>query len=60
MFRISARTCHTFTLGEIFIMAAMNVEIVRLDFASELPERRRKHWLLRTVPDTKAGAALSS
>ena len=60
MFRISARTCHAFTLGEIFIMAAANVETVRLDSAPELPERRRKHRLLRTVPDTKAGAALSS
>ena len=60
MLRISARACHTFTLGEIFTMAAMNVETVRLDSAPELPERRRKYWLLRTVPDTKAGAALSS
>ena len=60
MFRISARTCHTFTFGEIFIMAAMNVETVRLDSAPELPERLRKHWLWRTVPNTKAGPVLSS
>jgi hypothetical protein len=30
MFQITARTCHAFTFGEVLIMAAMNVESVRL------------------------------
>jgi len=30
MFRITARTCHAFTFYEVLIMAAMNVESVRL------------------------------
>jgi len=30
MFRITARTCHAFTFDEVLIMAAMNVESVRL------------------------------
>jgi len=30
MFWITARTCHDFTFGEVLIMAAMNVESVRL------------------------------
>ena len=30
MFRITVRTCHSFTFGEVLIMAAMNVESVRL------------------------------
>jgi hypothetical protein len=30
MFRITVRTCHAFTFGEVLIMAAMNVESVRL------------------------------
>ena len=29
MFRITARTCRTFTLQEILILAAMNVETIR-------------------------------
>ncbi len=60
MFGITARTCRTFTLAEVLIMAALNVETVRLDSAPELAERRGQHWLLRTAPDLKAGAALSS
>jgi hypothetical protein len=30
MFNITAKTCCTFTLAEILIMAAMNVETIRL------------------------------
>jgi hypothetical protein len=30
MFRISARTCHSFTFSEVLNMAAMNLENVRL------------------------------
>jgi len=30
MFRITARTCHAFTFSEVLIMAAMNVESIRL------------------------------
>jgi len=29
MFRITARTCRTFTLQEILILAAMNMETIR-------------------------------
>ena len=60
MFRITAETCRAFTLAEVLILTAMNMETVRLDSAPALPERRGKHWLLRTAPDPKAGAALSS
>jgi hypothetical protein len=30
MFQITAETCHAFTFAEVLIMAAMNVESVRL------------------------------
>ena len=30
MFRITAETCRSFTLAEILIMAAMNVETIRM------------------------------
>ena len=30
MFQITAATCHAFTFAEVLIMAAMNVESVRL------------------------------
>ena len=30
MFRITTRTCRTFTVEEILILAAMNVETIRL------------------------------
>ena len=30
MFQITATTCRTFTFGEVLIMAAMNIESVRL------------------------------
>jgi len=60
MFRITAETCHAFTLAEILILAAMNVETARLDSAPAVPERRGEDWLFRTAPDPKAGAALSS
>ena len=60
MFRITAETCHTFTLAEILILAAVNVETIRLDSAPAVFEQRGKDWLLRTAPDPKTGAALSS
>jgi hypothetical protein len=34
MFQITARTCHAFTFGEVLILAAMNVESVRLSSES--------------------------
>jgi len=34
MFRITARTCHAFTFDEVLIIAAMNVESVRLSSES--------------------------
>ena len=52
MFSITAENCCRFSLAEILIMAAMNVESVR-----QMSENR---VLLRTAPDWKAGAALSS
>ena len=36
MFRISSRSCNTFTFAEILIMAAMNVENVRFVSAGRL------------------------
>ena len=30
MFRITSETCHAFTLAEVLILAAMNVESIRL------------------------------
>jgi hypothetical protein len=60
MFRITTRTCGTFILAEILIMAAMNVETIRMDSAPALPEEHGEDWLLRTASDANAGAALSS
>jgi len=37
MFRITAETCHAFTLGELLIMAAMNIESVRVSFEGRAP-----------------------
>lgn len=31
MFRITSETCHAFTLAEVLILAAMNLESVRLN-----------------------------
>ena len=31
MFQITAASCHTFTFAEVLLMAAMNVESVRLN-----------------------------
>ena len=31
MFRITSETCHAFTLAEVLILAAINVESVRLN-----------------------------
>lgn len=31
MFRITSETCHAFTLAEVLILAAMNVESARLN-----------------------------
>ncbi len=33
MFQITAATCRSFTFGEVLIMAAMNLESVRLNSA---------------------------
>jgi hypothetical protein len=60
MFRITTRTCGTFTLAEVLIMAAMNLETSRMASAPALPEGHAEDWLLRTASDAKAGAALSS
>ena len=60
MFRITTRTCGTFTLAEVLIMAAMNLETSRMASAPAFPERCGEDWLLRTASDAKAGAALSS
>ena len=32
MFQITAETCRSFTFAEVLIMAAMNVETIRLSF----------------------------
>lgn len=37
MFRITAATCHAFTLGEVLIMAAMNIESTQLSFEGRAP-----------------------
>jgi hypothetical protein len=37
MFRITAETCHVFTLGEVLIMAAMNIESIRLSLEGRVP-----------------------
>ncbi len=49
MFSIGARTCRTFTFGEILIMAALNV-------ANHPP---RNCQMLIRAPETKSDAALS-
>jgi hypothetical protein len=36
MFRITSETCRAFTLAEVLIMAAMNVESIRLSFEGRL------------------------
>jgi len=36
MFRITAETCHRFTLAEILILAAMNVEAIRVASAGSV------------------------
>jgi hypothetical protein len=41
MFRITAETCRAFTLAEVLILAAMNMESVRL--ASEDSNRSKTH-----------------
>jgi hypothetical protein len=59
MFRITAETCHAFTLAQILILAAMNVKP-----SDWIPHpqylKGAADWLLRTAPDPKAGAALTS
>ncbi len=49
MFSIGARTCRTFTFGEILIMAALNVETIRPGTSQMLSPAR----------DRKAGEVLS-
>ena len=36
MFRITSETCHAFTLAEVLILAAMNVESTRLAAESQV------------------------
>jgi len=36
MFSITTKTCHKFTLAEILIMAAMNVETTRFESAARV------------------------
>jgi len=43
MFRITGRTCHAFTLEEVLIMAATNVESIRLSFAGGVPAPQTRH-----------------
>jgi len=38
MFQITAQTCHAFTLAEVLVMAAMNLESIRLNVEGRLPE----------------------
>lgn len=52
MFRITAESCRRFSLAEILIMAALNVEAARTASGPRV--------LLRTAPDHKTGAVLSS
>ena len=52
MFRITAETCHVFTLGEVLIMAAINVESIRLSFEGRVPAgqtRYARHFLRTNV-----------
>ena len=39
MFRITAETCRSFTFGEILILAAINVETIRLGFDCSVPRK---------------------
>ena len=43
MFRITGQTCHAFTLQEVLIMAATNVESTRLTFADRVSAARTRH-----------------
>jgi hypothetical protein len=36
MFRITTKTCREFTCAEILLLAAMNLETVRLDFKGRI------------------------
>jgi len=53
MFRMTAETCRAFTLQEILILAAMNVETIRLASAGcmrrNLRERKEDVSLLVTL-----------
>jgi len=57
MFRITTETCQAFTLGEVLIIAAMNIESVRLSFEGRAPAaqtRCARHFLRTGVQDTAA------
>jgi hypothetical protein len=54
MFRITSETCHAFTLAEVLILAAMNVESVRLSSESRVrangaaAQSKYAHHVVRT------------
>jgi len=43
MFRITGKTCHAFMLEEVLIMAAMNVENVRLGFEGRVSAAQTRY-----------------
>jgi len=43
MFRITGQTCHAFTLEEVLIMAATNLEGIRLSVAGRVPAPQTRH-----------------
>ena len=52
MFQITAETCRAFTFGEVLIMAAMNIESVRLSSEGARPcltVRQRRANMLATL-----------
>ena len=56
MFRITSETCHAFTLAEVLILAAMNVESVRLNSEGRVgangaaPSKYARHVVRTDVP----------
>ena len=43
MFQITAATCDSFTLSEVLIMAAINLESIRLSFEGRAPSAQSRH-----------------
>ena len=49
MFRITSETCHAFTLAEVLILAAMNVESTRLAAEGQVrPKTAQRGYLSAT------------